>query len=204
MKKEDNKTGISGEILNLIIALCAILISAASFYATYLQADAAERQVKAMTRALVKFTSGNWDNELRKQELTLPLKISGVDPAIIKRIDYKYQGESYASLQAFYKACCQVEAASYFNKIKANIRENKIETEGIYFTSPLINSIIPGQEKTKFLTFALAKDNQVFWHKLNDERFYLTLKVCYCFLLGECYNTEKNVIVEPVEYYPVR
>lgn len=198
------KTGISSEKLNLIIALCAILISAASFYATYLQADAAERQVKAMTLPLVQFTSGNWDNELRKQELTLTLKNAGVGPAIIKRIDYKYQGKSYASLPEFYRACCEVEASEYFNRIKENIKENKVETEGIYITAPLINSILPGQEETPFLTFALAKENQKFWQKLNNERFHLTLKVCYCSLLGECYNTEKNGIVEPVEYCPVR
>lgn len=198
------KTGISSEKLNLIIALCAILISAASFYATYLQADAAERQVKAMTLPLVQFTSGNWDNELREHELTLTLKNAGVGPAIIKRIDYKYQGKSYASLPEFYRACCEVEASEYFNRIKENIKENKVETEGIYITAPLINSILPGQEETPFLTFALAKENQKFWQKLNNERFHLTLKVCYCSLLGECYNTEKNGIVEPVEYCPVR
>ena len=45
--------GISSQRLNLILALCAILISAASFYATYLQADSAEKQVKAMTLPLI-------------------------------------------------------------------------------------------------------------------------------------------------------
>ncbi len=201
-ENEDKKAGISSEKLNLIIALCAILISAASFYATYLQADAAERQVKAMTLPLVQFSSGNWDNEARKQELTLTLKNAGVGPAIIKRVDYKYQQQSYSSLNAFYKACCSEEATEYFSRVKQNAEMGKANTDGLYITTPLINSIIPGQEETPFLTFALTEDNQIFWQKLNDERFNLTLKVCYCSLLDECYNTEQNGIVEPIEFCP--
>ncbi|MFC1690280.1 hypothetical protein ACFL07_11610 [Pseudomonadota bacterium] len=54
---------VSSERLNFIIAVCAILISGASFYATFLQANSAEQQVKAMTWPLIEFTHSNFDVE---------------------------------------------------------------------------------------------------------------------------------------------
>ena len=43
----------------MLIAACAVLISIASFYATFLQANAAEKQVTAMTLPLMNFLTGN-------------------------------------------------------------------------------------------------------------------------------------------------
>jgi hypothetical protein len=202
--KNNSNTGISSEKLNLIIAVCAIFISAASFYATYLQADAAERQVKAMTLPLIQFSSGNWDGEARKQTITLTLNNAGVGPAIIKRVDYKYQGKSYASLYAFYQACCKAETKAFFQTLRQNKKNNTIDPESLYLTSPLLNSMIPGQEKIEFIKVLRSESNQDFWQKLDSARFDLTLKVCYCSLLGECYNTEKNGIVEPIDQCPIR
>ena len=52
IKKESETTPrfffLRTENINFIVAISAVLISAASFYATYLQADAANKQVKAM------------------------------------------------------------------------------------------------------------------------------------------------------------
>ncbi len=78
--KSELSNGISSERLNLILALCAILISAASFYATYLQADSAEKQVKAMTLPLIQFTSGSWDSGEKISKLTLGLKMRALAP----------------------------------------------------------------------------------------------------------------------------
>ena len=59
---KQRKAWFTNERLNLFLALCAI-ISAASFYATYLQANAAERQVKAATWPWLEVMTGNYDEE---------------------------------------------------------------------------------------------------------------------------------------------
>ena len=51
--------GFTEQKLNLTLALCAVLISLASFYATYIQASAAEQQVKAMTLPLLQYATSN-------------------------------------------------------------------------------------------------------------------------------------------------
>jgi len=57
------KAWFTNERLNLFLALCAIIISAASFYATYLQASAAERQVKAATWPWLEVMTGNFNEK---------------------------------------------------------------------------------------------------------------------------------------------
>ncbi len=54
------KAWFTNERLNLFLALCAIIISAASFYATYLQASAAERQVKSRNLAMARSDDGEF------------------------------------------------------------------------------------------------------------------------------------------------
>ena len=83
--------GLSTERLSLVLAICAILVSVASFYATYLQADSAKKQVKAMTLPLLQFHHGNYAEQDDKQRLTFGLKNAGVGPAIIKSVMLKYK-----------------------------------------------------------------------------------------------------------------
>ena len=79
---------LTNERLNLFLALCAIIISAASFYATYLQANAAERQVKAATWPWLEVMTGNFNEEKNSEEITFYIKNSGSGPAIIKYVKF--------------------------------------------------------------------------------------------------------------------
>jgi len=191
-KASGRRTGITAERLNLIMAICAILISAASFYATYLQAESAEKQVKAMTLPLIQFGHGNWDGTDKVKRISFSLNNAGVGPAIIKSILISYNGSTYHSFNKFYESCC-------LPKLEGNDAKNKVEA----LTSPLVNSIIPGQTPLRFISIDKSKNDDVFWNNLNNERWKMTLRVCYCSMLGECYITEKNGIVDEVESCPI-
>jgi len=69
---------MSSDRLNFILVLCAILISAASFYAIYLQANSAEKQVKVMTLPLLQFEHGNYDKEKVLRAIYFYIKNAGV------------------------------------------------------------------------------------------------------------------------------
>ncbi|MFT5759242.1 MAG: hypothetical protein ACI9LM_003999 [Alteromonadaceae bacterium] len=87
---ESSTEGISSQRLNLILALCGIVIALASFYATYLQAEAADKQVKAMTMPLIQFSHGNHDSTLNIKAIGFSLSNAGIGPALIKSVVYKY------------------------------------------------------------------------------------------------------------------
>ena len=80
------RASVSSEQLNFILAVCAILISAASFYAVYLQANSAERQVNAMTLPLIQFSHGDYDTERDTRSIYFSLENAGVGPAIINSV----------------------------------------------------------------------------------------------------------------------
>ncbi len=193
-------SGFSSQKLNLTLALCAILISIASFYATYLQASAAEKQVKAMTLPLLQFGTGNASDNSKESIITFNIHNGGVGPALIKSLNFSYQNENYQSFRGFLQACCSKEYSDYKERLALGITKG----EGLFATKQVVNTILSSQERNAFYQFWLGEKSKEFWDKLNNERFNLSLEICYCSLLDECYITEKNGVVESVDACPVK
>lgn len=191
-------SGFSSQKLNLTLALCAVLISVASFYATYLQADAAEKQVKAMTLPLMQSTTGNFNDETKEKTIYFILENAGVGPALIKNISYIYKGEEYNTILDFMKACCDKERSIYHQKISKNGKKSYGSV-----SSTVLNTIIPAQTKVRYFQLFHGPDSNEFWNKLDRERFEVSTKLCYCSLLDECYLTQTNGVVEPIESCPI-
>lgn len=172
--------------LNFVIGICAFLISIASFYATYLQANSAEQQVKAMTYPLIQYRTGNYSVELDESAINLSISNAGVGPATIKTVKYKYQDKYYSNLYEFLAACCNPqysEFASPTHKSKSNI-------ESQFLTSFAENSILPAGDNVMLAQLRKRAENIELWSVLNEKRFELDFQVCYCSLLDQCYVTE--------------
>jgi len=182
--------------LNFIIALCAILISGASFYVAWLQANSAEQQVKAMTWPLIEFTHGNFDVETREKNLTLSLRNAGVGPAIVKSVTFILGEERHESLQDFLNACCSEAFDDYIEEIKGNEFDEDAWT---LTTSPSAGIILPVDGQLDFLSLVNHPSNQSLWHAINKGRWQLRLEVCYCSLLENCYLTDKPGQVQEVK-----
>lgn len=186
----------SAERLNFIIAMCAILISAASFYATYLQADAAEKQVKAMTMPLIQYGHGNVLND-SERAVNFSLKNAGVGPALIKQVSFQHEGQSYDTLFKVLDHCCQTEVQSFLQATE------QLDSELPQFiTSPVLNTIIPGQDSLMFMRLNWHPGNDPLWQRINALRFQIKFKACYCSLLDECYQTDEQAQIKPVPQCP--
>lgn len=186
------------EKLNFIIALCAILISGASFYATYLQANSAERQVKAMTLPLIQFSHGNYDPKNDLKVIYFTLKNAGIGPAIIKRVQIEYRGAMHNSVQEFFRACCDAELKMYAANKKAALESGSTEDYSGWVSQPLIDIILPGQSNYEFQRVGYGENSHDFWKKLNAERWGTNLNICYCSMLDECFVSERNGVVREV------
>lgn len=192
-------SGFSSQKLNLTLALCAMLISAASFYATYLQAKSAEQQVKAMTLPLLQYGTGNVDPETNKPVISFNLTNGGVGPALVKTVTYKYKGKSTVNFFDYLEDCCSTELKEF----NSNPPKNLSLAQGGYVTSSTNNVVVPAQDKLVFYKLYRGELSESLWSKLNAERRYLTVQVCYCSLLDECYVTEQKGVVESVQACPV-
>lgn len=186
------------EKLNFVLALCAILISGASFYATYLQANSAERQVKAMTLPLIQFSHGNYDQENDETVIDFELKNAGIGPAIIKSVQIEHRGTVHNSLKDFFQACCKAELEVYTAKRKADKELDKNQEIGGWVSQPLINIILPGQSDYQFQSIKYGTETDELWTKLNKERWDMNLNICYCSMLDDCFVTEKNGLFHEV------
>lgn len=200
--------GFTSQKLNLTLALCAILISIASFYATYIQASAAEQQVKAMTLPLLQFSTGNVNKETKESVLEFSITNNGVGPALLKSSIFRYKEQEHQHFSQFLKACCQTENKKFKqDRAKSYLKQNTPKSYlklGGEITRSMHNRILPAQEELIFYQLYNGELSSDLWKKLNDERFYLSMEMCYCSLLDECYITRAKGQVEPIDTCPVK
>ncbi|BDX05677.1 hypothetical protein [Planctobacterium marinum] len=193
---ESSKT----ERINFIIAVCAILISAASFYATYIQADAAEKQVRAMTLPLLQFDHSNWDEEKEESILTFSLQNGGAGPAVLHRVQFVYEQQIYDDLNAWIEACCLTQVELVRTRWES-AKNDEAQTKLLPFdliSSDLSDVVVTGQMKYDFLLYEQNQLNKPLWDALNKARHVTKLQTCYCSLLEECYTATGLTNVTPV------
>lgn len=186
--------------LNLLIAICAIAISLASFYATYLQASAAEKQVKAMTLPLISFGHGNYDPDSKKNAINLIVSNSGMGAAIVHSVNIIYQGEKISSWNQLLTNCCGEEFEHYQKLYTKQFKsgERKLE-DGGFVSETWHKFILKPQSDMKLLTLYMGNTDQGLWQTLNNERWQMTTEICYCSLLDDCFLTDgdtSNVAVD--------
>ncbi len=179
--------------MEMLIAVCAVLISIASFYATFLQANAAEKQVTAMTLPLMNFLTGNVHPEGTHPQITYVLANKGVGPAKIETFLLKYENSYYSSREDYLSACCETEYKAY----KEQREKSQYPAGSGMITSDADQQIIPSGEEVYYLQLPLHEINKALYKKLDEVRGKTSVAACYCSLLDNCYwLTENNQISE--------
>jgi len=181
--------------LNFILAISAMFISIASFYATYIQAVSSEQQVKAMTYPMVQVTTGNFDMARKEQKLYISLKNSGVGPALIKDVEYIYKGKSFSNAMAFIKACCE-EGYKEF-KQPENQRTSTVDAQIV--TSADRGIVLAAADEIHAVQLFRHESNTKLWDQFNKERNHLKFSICYCSLLENCYLSNGREEVKEVD-----
>ncbi|MCG7531948.1 hypothetical protein MHM98_11430 [Psychrobium sp. MM17-31] len=198
----EKKAVFSADRLNLIIALCAIFISLASFYATYLQASAAEKQVKAMTLPLMVFEHGNYNSNTKTKVINFSMGNSGSGAAIIHNTSLMYQDNRYNNIGDFLNACCSSEYKQY-REFFAKDKKLTLE-DGGFVTKEINGVVLPAQSDRNFFTLFEHPNSQALWKKINNERWKLDVEFCYCTLLDDCFVSTGNGIATSVKSCPVK
>ena len=187
MAKKDSKPRFDKDTLNLVIAVSAVLISAASFYAAYVQSEAAQRQVQAETWPYLQIDHGNYDQEQSLRDVYVNVVNSGVGPAKVKTLTLFYKDTPVQNFAEFYVACCLSEEEKSTGRTRG--------IANVITGNPPPTILLPRDELLFFS--ALENDqNKATWARLDSARRYITGTACYCSLLDECFNTD--FIKDPV------
>lgn len=186
---------INKDTLNLVIAVCAVLISAASFYATFLQAQSEEKQVKASTWPYLQFSNGNFNPETNEAEIFLKVNNVGVGPAMLKNFTMEYQGIKSQNIYDILLDCCAPEGndRSWFAETGAR------EKVGFIVTDVINNRILPADGELLVMSLKRTDNNGAFWDIFNDVRWQIKGEACYCSLLDDCYQTDFVSDPNPVQ-----
>jgi hypothetical protein len=192
MAKSEHRRRVSKDTLNLVIAMCAVLISGASFYATYLQAQSEEKQVKAATWPYLQFSSGNYNIETEEEELYLRIENVGVGPAMIKNFSMSYEDIESHNVYNLLAACCIPEGEDKLWLSKPEVH-NKV---GLIVTDTVNNRILPVGNAINVVMIKKTDGNEEFWNKVNHDGRKIKGQACYCSLLDNCYQTD--FVNEPV------
>ncbi|WP_417462639.1 hypothetical protein [Kordiimonas sp.] len=184
----------SKDTLNLVVAVCAVLISAASFVATYLQSDAAYRQVKAETWPYLQLSSSNYDVQSDSKVISLNLENAGVGPAAVKSFTLFYDNQPVETVWHLMLACCADKGTDRMTFVQSYIDGSP---DAPIITSGVSGQIMPSGNGASLFIVPRDASNADLWDVFDKARHKLRGKACYCSLLGECYQTDFRS--DPVE-----
>lgn len=190
----ERKKWLDKDNINLMVAVCAVLISAASFYATYVQSTVAETQMKAETWPYIQISSGNYDLEKEQRRIYVTVENDGVGPAHLISFQLYYEEEVVSNINQLIAKCCLDEGETR----RDHEGKLKPEFESVITSSPS-PSILPAGDGKMAFSMVATDANQAFWRKLDKARFKLIGKACYCSLLDECFETESYGEPVPVK-----
>ncbi|KZN35986.1 hypothetical protein N480_18520 [Pseudoalteromonas luteoviolacea S2607] len=207
VKLKKFKWRLSRSKMNSILALCAILISAASFYATYMQAKAAQEQVAAAERQLyaetwpwLQVSYSDYDLEADRARMTVKVTNSGTGPALIKSMQFEFQGTTYQNLRALLNDCCSLDAyKAALTEVQAdNNNINYMKKFGWYVTSNPNNALLADGNDLVLFAMTRSNFNSNLWEKISEMVPDIEVNTCYCSLLKQCYTVNKASEVKKV------
>ncbi|KZN57289.1 hypothetical protein N474_08800 [Pseudoalteromonas luteoviolacea CPMOR-2] len=203
------KLRLSRSKMNSILALCAILISAASFYATYMQAKAAQEQVAAAERQLhaetwpwLQVSYSDYDLEAERARMSVKVINSGTGPALIKSMQFEYQGNTYDNLKALLNHCCNLDAyKEALREVQADNEDiNYMKQFGWYVTSDPQNALLADGNDLVLFSMDRSSFNGHLWEKISNIAHDIEVNTCYCSLLKQCYTVNKASEVKKVAH----
>lgn len=195
--------------VNTMLALCAIAISAASFYATYLQAKAsqqqvaaAERQLKAETWPWLKMGYSNFNVNDARQTINMNIQNSGTGPAMIHYIEYTYDGNQHYDILDLLDDCCNLSA---YQQALSDIEQNDSEVNyrnafGWLVSSTSTNVLLANDEVYNVFTMEKTNFNRGLWMQIDNNISSVLVKACYCSVLKECYTVDQAANIKEVTH----
>jgi hypothetical protein len=156
----------------VLVALPTLVISIALAYFSFIQADASRKMQESGTWPYISYGTSNSSPE-GKDEISFNLSNDGVGPARLKEMEFLYKGKPMRNPVDFLRACCAAAARAV--------------SKNLTYTSGDINGVLRPGEQRRFIGFSKTDANAPLWNQLNDERWKVVIRSCYCSIFGECW-----------------
>jgi hypothetical protein len=158
--------------VEILITLPTLIISVALAYFSFVQADASRKMQRTETWPYVSYGTDNSSPEV-KNEISFSLSNDGVGPALLKEVEFLYDRRPMRDPIEFIQHCCAVAA--------------KAAAKNLTFTTDRVDGVLRPGEKRKFIRLAQTEQNKPLWNKLNEERWKVVTRSCYCSIFDDCW-----------------
>jgi hypothetical protein len=188
---EPRKTG--HEVVDLVLSICALLISALSIFMAYYTGDSMDQLVQANSWPALQLTSGNASEDGQTWQLDFEVINAGVGPALVYSLDYRVDGVTVSGgniVRLLAEAACgdAMKAAAFPSG------ESKRDVLGLEMTSWVARSFLSPREKKIALRWPRTETNRAIWECMDTARQAgrITLRSCYCSVFDECWVAETH------------
>jgi hypothetical protein len=155
----------------VLVALPTLVISVALAYFSFVQADASRKMQRTETWPYVSYGTDNSSPEV-KNEVSFSLSNDGVGPARLAEMEFVYDGKRESSPLEFISDCCAAAARA---------------AKSLTFTTDRVDGVLRPGEKRKFIRLAKNDDNAALWDRLNNQRWKVVVRTCYCSIFDDCW-----------------
>jgi hypothetical protein len=161
----------------MLITLPTLVISIALAYFSFVQADASRKMQESGTWPYVSYGTSNSSPDV-KDEISFSLSNDGVGPARLKEMEFLYRGKPMRDPVDFLRNCC-VATARAVSKTLTYATEN-------------VDGVLRPGEQRRFIRFAKTDQNAPLWDQLDDERWRVAVRTCYCSIFNDCWVSDSQ------------
>ena len=156
-------------ISHVLITIPTFVISIALAYATFVQADATRKIQRSETWPYISYGTSNISDE-GVDEISFKLGNDGVGPARVKQIEFLYDGRPIKSPRQFLQNCCG---------------DSPDRPTAFMSSNPTV--VLRPAETTQFIRLPKRPENLALWNKLEEERWKVVIRTCYCSIFDDCW-----------------
>lgn len=173
--------------LDMVVAFCALLISAVSIFVAWQSNQSMERLARASSWPFVQMGSGNSSDDGTPQ-LTFGIANVGTGPARVYVYEMRVDGEPLPEgrhlLTRLLTACCEGEFRTATQRAGSGRA-----AMGSEMSSPVPNRFLAPNGDVYAILWPRTEANAELWSALDDARQSgrITSSVCYCSVFEECW-----------------
>ena len=156
----------------ILITLPTLVISIALAYFSFVQADASRKMQRTETWPYVSYGTDNSSPQV-KDEISFNLSNDGVGPARLEEMEFLYNGKPMRDPANFIRNCCSATVRTV--------------GKNLTYTTESVDGVLRPGEKRGFMRLAKTDENAALWNQLNDERWKVVVRTCYCSIFDDCW-----------------
>jgi hypothetical protein len=162
------------DFLDITVACTAVIVSLASLWVALRTDRTQEALLKSSVWPYVLYDTSD-ATDTGTPRLAYDVINQGVGPAIVRSFALAYDGKYVGSLRELMALCCQARPLT-----------------GI-FASTVADRVIQAHETVTFIQGFPDRADLKTYEMLSAARKHVTIRMCYCSVLGECWELDASV-----------